>query len=64
MNYTDMDMLQDYEKDTRMSAIAYTIFLTEVYDDKLRALLEQAVKGSITSQRKVSELICDRGDRP
>lgn len=40
MKFTDMDMLQDYEKDARMAVIAYSLIQTEIFDEALRSLLQ------------------------
>lgn len=64
MKFTDMDMLQDYEKDARMATIAYSLIQTEIFDEALRKLVATTVSGSAKSQKIFAELILARGDRP
>lgn len=64
MKYTDMDMLQDYEKDARMAALAYTLIQTEIFDPQLRAIMAKAGSESAETQHKAAGLILSRGDRP
>ena len=64
MKFSDMDMLQDYEKDTRMAAISYSLIETESLDPVLRAIFDKAATEAAASQKKVSELITARGNRP
>mgnify|MGYP000858966861 CR=1 FL=1 len=64
MKFSDMDMLQDYEKDTRMAALAYSLIQTEVLDNQLRKLFKIASDEAAKSQQIFSNLIIERGDRP
>jgi len=64
MKLTDMDMLQDYEKDARMAVMAYSIMQTEIYDESLRKLFERSASEASKSQKIFSDLILARGDRP
>ncbi|MEW6727299.1 hypothetical protein ACP3TJ_03755 [Desulforudis sp. 1088] len=64
MKFTDMDMLQDYEKDARMAALAYALIQTEIMDNTLRTIMGRAVGEAAASQKKAAELILSRGDRP
>jgi|GEM_PF-1787636 hypothetical protein len=64
MKFTDMDMLQDYEKDTRMAAIAYSLLETEIIDPDLRKIMGKAAATAANSQGKFSNLILRKGDRP
>jgi len=64
MKLTDMDMLQDYEKDTRMATIAYTLIETEIMDPTLRKIIRKAAEEATNSQQKAANLIMSRGDRP
>ena len=64
MKFTDMDMLQDYEKDARMAVIAYSLIQTEIFDEALRKLVATAASESAKSQKIFAELILARGDRP
>jgi len=64
MKFTDMDMLQDYEKDARMAVIAYSIIQTEIFDEALRKLVETAANEAAKSQKIFADLILARGDRP
>lgn len=64
MKFTDMDMLQDYEKDTRMAAVAYSILETEIIDPDLRKIMGKAAAAAANSQEKFSNLILRKGDRP
>lgn len=64
MNLSDMDMLQDYEKDARMAAIACAIIEVDVIDNKLRALVHRVREAAAQSQQKAANLIMARGDRP
>lgn len=64
MKYTDMDMLQDYEKDTRMATLAYALIQTEIIDPTLKKLIGKASKEAAKAQEKVANLILSRGDRP
>jgi hypothetical protein len=64
MKFTDMDMLLDYEKDTRMAAMAYAIIQTEIIDPNLRTLFGKIAVEAAESQKKAANLILSRGDRP
>ncbi|WP_334109567.1 spore coat protein [Thermodesulfitimonas autotrophica] len=64
MKFSDMDMLQDYEKDARMAAIAYTLIVTEILDPDLRKLIGALARGAARSQEKFANLILRKGDRP
>lgn len=64
MKFTDMDMLQDYEKDARMAVIAYTLIQTEIFDEALRKLVSSAASEAAKSQKIFADLILARGDRP
>jgi DNA-binding cell septation regulator SpoVG len=64
MKFTDMDMLQDYEKDTRMAAMAYVLIQTELIDPNLRILFGKMGIEAAESQKKAATLILSRGDRP
>ncbi|MGI6066288.1 MAG: hypothetical protein ACOYI2_07335 [Bacillota bacterium] len=64
MKFTDMDMLQDYEKDTRMAVIAYSIIQTEILDETLKKFIATAIAEAAKSQKKFANLILARGDRP
>lgn len=59
-----MDMLQDYEKDARMAALAYSLIQTEVMDNTLRIILGKAADEAAKAQKKAADLILSRGDRP
>ncbi|QNB45113.1 hypothetical protein BR63_01520 [Thermanaerosceptrum fracticalcis] len=61
---SDMDMLQDYEKDARMAALAYALIQTEIIDPALRKVLSKASHEAAESQQKAANLILSRGDRP
>lgn len=64
MKFTDMDMLQDYEKDTRMAAVAYALIETEIIDPNLRKIMAKAAASAAQSQQKFLKLIIKKGDRP
>ena len=64
MFLSDLDMLRDYEKDARISILAYSVLLTEVHDETLRAILSKGVDESIKSQWHTTQLIMSRGVRP
>ncbi len=64
MKFTDMDMLQDYEKDARMAALAYALIQTEIIDPTLRKIIAKASQEAAESQQKAANLILSRGDRP
>ncbi|TYO94499.1 spore coat protein [Desulfallas thermosapovorans] len=64
MKFTDMDMLQDYEKDTRMAALAYALVETEIIDPNLRKIMGKAAASAAQSQQKFLNLIIKKGDRP
>ncbi|GAB6172344.1 hypothetical protein JCM15765_18220 [Paradesulfitobacterium aromaticivorans] len=64
MNFSDMDMLQDYEKDTRMAALAFALIQTEIFDNTLRGLIAKASDEAAKSQKLAADLILARGDRP
>lgn len=64
MKFSDMDMLQDYEKDARMAAIAYTLIETEILDADLRKLIAALARTAARSQEKFANLILRKGDRP
>lgn len=59
-----MDMLQDYEKDTRMAVLAYAAVQTEILDPALRTMMGRAAVESARSQQLVADLILSRGERP
>jgi len=59
-----MDMLQDYEKDTRMAVLAYAAVQTEILDPALRAMIGRASVESARSQQLAAQLILSRGERP
>jgi len=61
---TDMDMLQDYEKDTRLAAIAFITMASETQATELRTVFLQAAEAAMRSQQKFASLISQRGDRP
>ncbi|MEW6192973.1 MAG: spore coat protein [Bacillota bacterium] len=64
MKFTDMDMLQDYEKDSRMAAVAYVLMATETLDPSLRSLFQTMANNAAESQEKAANLILRKGDRP
>ncbi len=64
MKFTDMDMLQDYEKDARMAVIAYNLIKTEIVDSDLRKLIGDMGIAASKSQEKFADLIIRKGDRP
>jgi hypothetical protein len=64
MQLSDMDMLQDYEKDARMAVLAYSIIQTEIIDPKLRQIITKAGSEAAKAQEKAADLILSRGDRP
>ena len=64
MNLSDMDMLQDYEKDARMATVAYALIQTEIIDPTLRQLIGRAGDAAAKAQEKAANLILSRGDRP
>lgn len=64
MKFSDMDMLQDYEKDARMAVIAYSLMQTEIFDETLRKLVANAANEAAKSQKIFADLILARGDRP
>ncbi|WP_066637187.1 spore coat protein [Desulfolucanica intricata] len=64
MILTDMDMLQDYEKDARLAAQAFSLAETEIIDPNLRKLIRTAASAAADSQEKFAQLIIKKGDRP
>jgi len=64
MQLSDMDMLQDYEKDARLAAQAFALMATEVMDPQLRKLMHSAACAAAASQNKFAQLILKKGDRP
>lgn len=62
--FTDMDMLQDYEKDTRLAAIGFITMASEVQNPKIRKALMAAADAAMVSQSTFAHLITKRGDRP
>ncbi|WP_035267564.1 hypothetical protein [Desulfitibacter alkalitolerans] len=64
MKFGDMDMLQDYEKDTRMAALAYALIQTEIIDPTLRKIIGKASTEAAKAQQMTANLILSRGDRP
>lgn len=64
MEFTDMDMLQDYEKDARMAVLAYSIIQTEIIDPTLRQIIGKMGAEAAKSQQKAASLILSRGDTP
>lgn len=59
-----MEMLQDYEKDTRLSATSYQGFLMEVLDDALGDILAKGAEESIKSHKRVTRLLIELGEKP
>lgn len=57
MKFTDMDMLQDYEKDTRLAAMAYMLIKTDIHDPDLRKIMGKAAIVAASSQQKFADLI-------
>lgn len=64
MKFSDMDMLQDYEKDARMAVLAYSLMQTEIFDETLRKIFAAAASEAAKSQKIFADLILARGDRP
>jgi len=64
VKFTDMDMLQDYEKDARMAVLAYSLIQTEVIDPKLRLIMSEAHNQAAKAQKDAADLVLSRGDRP
>ncbi|MDI6870902.1 MAG: hypothetical protein QME79_06010 [Bacillota bacterium] len=64
MNLSDMDMLQDYEKDARMAMLGHAIIESDVMDTQLRAIIHKGYEAASRSQKKAADLIMARGDRP
>lgn len=64
MQFTDMDMLQDYEKDTRMAATGYRVAESDIVDPELRILLGKVGDAAAVSHKKTVDLILAKGDRP
>ena len=64
MKFSDMDMLQDYEKDARMAVIAYSLIETEIFDEAVRKLVNTIANQAAKSQKLFADLILARGDRP
>lgn len=62
--FTDMDMLQDYEKDTRMASQTFMMIANETQDSKMRKILLKAAEMAAQSQDRFSSLITKRGDTP
>ena len=62
--FTDMDMLQDYEKDTRMAAQTFVLIAGETQDPKMRKILLKAAEMAAQSQDNFAALITKRGDTP
>ncbi|MFZ5641899.1 MAG: hypothetical protein ACOY4Q_14575 [Bacillota bacterium] len=62
--FTDMDMLQDYEKDTRMASQTFMMIANETQDSKMRKILLKAAEMAAQSQSNFSSLITKRGDTP
>lgn len=64
MQLSDMDMLQDYEKDARMATLAYALIQTEIIDPTLRQVIRRASNEAAKAQERAANLILSRGDRP
>ncbi len=62
--FTDMDMLQDYEKDTRMAAQTFMMIAGETQDPKMRKMLLKAAEMAAQAQDNFAALITKRGDTP
>lgn len=62
--FTDMDMLQDYEKDARMAAQTFMIIAGETQDAKMRKMLLKAAEMAAQSQDNFASMISRRGDTP
>ena len=63
MKFTDMDMLQDYEKDARMACLSFALIQTVIIDHTLRRMFSRAADEAAVSQQKAMNLILSRGDR-
>lgn len=64
VNLSDIDLLQDYEKDSRAAVIMYAFAETEILGAKLRALIHKTRESASKSQKMAANLILARGDRP
>ncbi|MGF7186789.1 hypothetical protein GGQ84_002921 [Desulfitispora alkaliphila] len=64
MEFTDLDMLQDYEKDTRLAAICYSLIQTEIQDPTLRTIIGKAKNEAADSQQAAAKLILSKGGYP
>ena len=56
-NFTDLDMLYDYEKDTCAAAAGYMTFATKAADSDLRVRYMQLANEAGKVHEKVSTLI-------
>lgn len=56
-NMTDLDMLIDLDKDTRLAAVAYLTTASEAHDPELKDLFLDFSKGSMKLQDKCTEII-------
>lgn len=64
MQLSDMDMLQDYEKDARMAMLAHAIIESDVMDKQLRVVVHKSFESAAKAQQEATNLIMARGDRP
>lgn len=64
MNFGDIEMLKDYEKDARLAASAYISIETETVDPDLRFLIHRMADEAAKSQKKAIDLLLAKGARP
>jgi len=56
-NMNDLDMLIDFEKDTRLAAVAYLTTAGEAHDPELKDLFLDFSRSSVKLQDKCTEII-------
>lgn len=60
-NFTDLDMLYDYEKDVASAATGYMTFATRAHHNELRKGYLRLANEATDAHAKVSEMITKAG---
>ena len=61
IQFTDLDMLYDYEKDSSSAAMGYMTLATRAHDGDLRAIYLRLANEATNAHTKVSKLINQNG---
>ncbi len=59
--FTDLDMLYDYKKDSAYAATCYTTIGMEVHHDFIRDLFMRLAASSLMSEEKAADLVAQLG---